>query len=39
MYKKRAMILEGSGENINFFLLTATCIIINLKNSDLSFKV
>jgi len=31
-YKKRGIILEGSGENINFFLITATCMVFSLKN-------
>jgi len=31
-YRKRAMTLEASGENVNFFLVTAICMIFNFKN-------
>jgi len=40
MYKKRAITREESGENINFFLFTVTCMNICLKTIlTLNFKL
>src|ERR1035437_1167229 len=38
-YRKRAITLVGSGENINFFLVTATCMVFGFLKRVLTLNL